>query len=255
MKKCLLLQELHSQSFPEEDEFCNNIIERSHTASGGLLLTMSGENVLEILKLSAPVLQAGIDYKVTSYEKCLPPIKHIVLDSRMTIMLQNLYVQLYPNMQFNCPINQFAKKALRASVGEVLFGSLATSRENNIVISAYWPTSGTNLQAGQTTRALPQAIGQIQYYIKHELISVSDGNKLVHIFAYVNWYKKHQYSDWFGSTAIVCVPEFEFESIFSFIPIQRISSVCVHGNLKMCFTNNVPETVHIVCPVHCNHCY
>lgn len=181
MKKCLLLQELHSQSFPEEDEFCNNIIERSHTASGGLLLTMSGENVLEILKLSAPVLQAGIDYKVTSYEKCLPPIKHIVLDSRMTIMLQNLYVQLYPNMQFNCPINQFAKKALRASVGEVLFGSLATSRENNIVISAYWPTSGTNLQAGQTTRALPQAIGQIQYYIKHELISVSDGNKLVHI--------------------------------------------------------------------------
>ena len=55
MKKCLLLQELHSQSFPVNDEFFGNILEQSHSVSGGLLLT--GEDMLSQLKLSAPILK------------------------------------------------------------------------------------------------------------------------------------------------------------------------------------------------------
>lgn len=61
--------------------------------------------------------------------------------------------------------------------------------------------------------------------------------------------------DWFGSSVIACVPEYEYDSPYSFIPIQRISSACLYGKMKVTFANNVTETVLVATPTHNKHCY
>ena len=58
-----------------------------------------------------------------------------------------------------------------------------------------------------------------------------DHDKSPHIFGFIKWFRKHQKSNWFGSSAIACHEEFEFDSIYSFIPIQQILSVCIYGSL------------------------
>ena len=91
---------------------------------------LTGEDMLSQLKLSAPIFEAGLYFNAGSYEKCLPPIKQIVLDACMTAMLQQLYAQLYPNMQFNPLTNNDAKRRTRLQliIGQT---ALATSSKSN----------------------------------------------------------------------------------------------------------------------------
>ena len=194
-------------------------------------------------------MEKGIDFTINSHKRCLPPIRQIVLDGRITKQLLQTYKILYPDIQINS-ISQFARQSSRATVVEELFGSVLTSRDNCTVISAYWSIGIES--ASFPGLAMPFSIGQIQYFIKHDLISTQNSEKKEHIFAYVNWYKQHQNFDSFGSSAVVCLPEFVCKS---FIPIQRISSVCIFGQLKLSFSSNMQETVLLVSPTHSNHCY
>ena len=76
MRKCLVLQELHSQVFPAEGEcFESLLVKYSPSFSCGLTMSMTGENILEIIKLLTPALDEGLDYSATGYEKCLPAVK------------------------------------------------------------------------------------------------------------------------------------------------------------------------------------
>ena len=72
------------------------------------------------------------------------------------------------------------------------------------------------------------SVGQIQFFIKH-----NSGVRGDHIFACIHWYKKHSNYDYYGSSCIVCKTEFETDLSYCFIPIQRISSLCVHGNIEL----------------------
>ena len=51
MKKCLMLQELHTKSFPSEGNIFKNILQQHFpSVSGGLMLSMTGEDVLKFAK-------------------------------------------------------------------------------------------------------------------------------------------------------------------------------------------------------------
>lgn len=63
----------------------------------------------------------------------------------------------------------------------------------------------------------------------------------------MKWYRQHKHFDWFGSSAIVCLPEFMTES---FIPVQRILSVCIYGKLTIAFQSNQSEKVIVASPTH-----
>ena len=250
MKKCLLLQELHSKSFPVEGNCFKDILS-THLPmlSGGVLISMSGDDVVEAMKLSAPYLNESLDFSVSGLEKCLPPIKLIVLDSSKVNYLECSYQLLYPGRVFTS-FSRFAKQSSRVSFGSEVFGSKSTSRENNCIISAYWPTSKDKVDI--QSRRFQLSIGQIQYFVKHTLTFTDNTSvKIEHIFACVHWYRLHESFDFFGSSAIVCYPQFESDLTY---PVQRISSVCVFGNCNVTFSN-VSETVFVAIPVHAKHLF
>ena len=55
------------------------------------MMSIKRENILEITKLSTPALDEGLDYSVTGYEKCLPPVKKLTLNTDMITSLQLTY--------------------------------------------------------------------------------------------------------------------------------------------------------------------
>ena len=112
---------------------------------------------------------------------------------------------------------------------------------------AYWPTSSVMMP--NETRTLPQSVGEIQYFLKHNLALKGE-----HLFACVHWYKKHAHFNWFGSSAIVCYPELQTDHSYCFIPIQRISSLCIHEKINVSFNNQqTTETVFVSTPIHTKH--
>ena len=249
MKKCLTLQELQSETFPEEGEpFRDILIQHTSSASGSVLMSMSTD-LLNFIALSAPIFEKGLNFTTSIHEKCLPPLKDIILSSDQASMLECLYKFLYPDIQLSS-LSRFAKMSYRASVYDEVFGSKAMSRDNNIVISAFWPSSDNFLVSPGVS--LPHSIGQIQYFVQHKMISQADG-EMEHIFGYVKWYKKHEQFNWFGYSATVLIQEFEPYTKFSFIPVQRISSVCLYGRLKVSFVDGMEETVIVASPVNSKH--
>ena len=230
MKKCLILQELHSKGFPSEGKCF---------LTGGLMMSMK-ENVIGIMNLATASMDEGLNFSMTGYEKVLPPFKNIVLTSDMVASLQLMYKLIYPGIEIQ-QLQRFAKQLSRvAFVGEV-FGSMAASRDNNTVISARWPTTSQELQGNFAV-----AIGRIQFFIQHKLLN-SGGNNKEHLFAYVHWQKKHPQYDWFGSSAIVCSLHKEDHS-YAFIPVQRISSLCIHGRINVSFSSTTSETIFVAVP-------
>ena len=248
MRKCLLMQELHSQSFPCEGDFLENLISKhSPIVSGGLLSATTGDEMLQFVHFSAPVLSDGTDFRITGHEKMIPPVKQMVLDEALISYLKCTYELLYPGITFDGVFRHFAKQSSRASFLDEIFGSRLMSRENNIVIMAYWPTSSVMMP--NETRTLPQSVGEIQYFLKHNLALKGE-----HLFACVHWYKKHAHFNWFGSSAIVCYPEFQTDHSYCFIPIQKISSLCIHGKINVSFNNQqTTETVFVSTPIHTKH--
>ena len=79
----------------------------------------------------------------------------------------------------------------RASVGDEVFGSKAVSRDNNVVISAFWPSNDDSLVSPGAS--LPLSIGQMQYFVQHKIVCQAND-----VFGYVRWYKKHEKFNWFG---------------------------------------------------------
>ena len=117
------------------------------------------------------------------------------------------------------------------------------ARESNTVVTAYWP-SCSHMQHAEG-RNFSLSVGQIQFFIKH-----NSGVRGDHIFACIHWYKKHSNYDYYGSSCIVCKTEFAADLSYCFIPIQRISSLCVHGNIELKLTDAVTEHVLVASPIH-----
>ena len=248
MKKCLTLQKPQCETFPTEGEAFRDILSiKASSISGSLLFSMTAvpTNLLHYSTLSAPILEEGLDFIISAQDKFLPPCKNIVLDTDQAKMLEQLYRFLYPEAQF-LSLSRFVKMSCRALVGNEVFGSKAMARDNNIVISAYWPSNNSSdlLQ----NSPLPRSIGQVQYYIKHK-ICIGDHEK-EHLFGYVRWYKQHERCDWFGYSATVLIQEFEPYSQFSFIPVQRISSLCIYGAIKESFLAGLEGSVIIATAVN-----
>lgn len=163
LKKCHMLQELHGQDFPTEGTvFKNLLMENTHTFSGGPMMTKWWNGrPNQIIWCSDGY---GMDFQVKNYVKCLPPFTMVALDSQMADSFQKSYLYLYPSL--NCiGLNWFARIAFRTSIGQDVLNSVSTSRENSTIVSAYWPVS--DFPQGE----VKQSIGQIQYFIKHELIT------------------------------------------------------------------------------------
>ena len=163
MKKCLLLQELHSKSFPTEGKaFQNILLQNSHCLTGGMMMSMH-QDALDAMRLSMPTLQKGSDFTLSANEKCLPPLKSLILTTEMVDSLKLTYKLLYPDFE-TTNLQRFAKKVSRVLCAGEILGSAAASRDNNTIICAYWPSSSLNLE-NHLGHNFPLSIGQIQFFL------------------------------------------------------------------------------------------
>ena len=93
-------------------------------------------------------------------------------------------------------------------------------------------------------------VGSVQYFCKHQItISTDHGpEQLQHTLAYVWWKSRHSHSDSYGSSATVCMNSDEGPSMFSFIPVQRISAIGAHCLLQVNLSG-FQDTAFISAPV------
>ena len=117
-----------------------------------------------------------------------------------------------------------------------MFGSRVASRDGNIVVNAYWPSNSTVIN---TDRCFTLCIGEIQYFVKYFVSFLDEQGTKKHLFAYVHRFKRHENFDWFGSSAVVCSPFKEEDESYSFIPVQRIISLCIHGTIHILINTKV----------------
>ena len=90
----------------------------------------------------------------------------------------------------------------------------------------------------------------MQYFCKHR-VAFSDESVMKHcehIFANVRWMQKHPHEGWYGISATVCFNMHEPTSMCSFIPVQRIHSVCAHGVLDVAI-GGLNEKVFVAVPI------
>ena len=223
MRKCLLMQELHSLQFPHEGELLQSLISDHLPKLSGGLLSATTDEMLHFAQLSAPMLSTSADFKITGNEKMLLKVKQIVLNEDMITCLKCSYSLLYPGIIFDGVFQRFAKESRRASFLNEVYGSKLMSRENKPSSSAILPTVNSNL---------PQSVGEIQFFLQHHL-----GVKGDHLFACVYWYQKHTNYNWYGSSATVCRPVFESDQSYCLIPIQRITSLCIYGKISLIYSS------------------
>ena len=101
-------------------------------------------------------------------------------------------------------------------------------------------------------------ICRIDYFLKHTIIlSHIETSTLVtstHLLCHVSWFKVHTKEDWFGNSAIVCKNKIEEESLFSFIPLQRLIAPCTFGYFTLKFDLDTSETVLVAIPLPFHRC-
>ena len=131
--------------------------------------------------------------------------------------------------------------------GDILGSVLnATSCQASSTVMAYWPFRHGNISNIDYCRL---HVGCIQYYCKHHLTisdAAGESTSLLHYFAYVRWYERHDHDSW--SFATVCTNTFETASIFYFIFIQQIFAVGAYCQTEVSFSG-IDEIVFVSAPV------
>ena len=184
--------------------------------------------------------------------KALPPFKNRVLTSCLSGQLQSIYKQLYPTRQI-AHMSHFYRQYGRVMLsGDVLGCTMPGANDHSSsVIAAYWPGSGSSLNAIDYTS---KRIGVVQHFILHSIEFVSEDNnnleneKLQHLFCFVYWKKNHPESNWFGVSTIICDDCFEIPDACCFLPIQRVLNKCAYAKIDVHF-GSYEDNVLVVCPL------
>ena len=214
----------------------------------------SSEQILHTYKLGTEALDNLLNLSFHNEGLVVPfaPFKERVLDSDLLLQLITVYRFLYPQQDLNdCSVLPFYNEYGHVTLAGDLIGSTLPGPHNSTsaIIMSDWPGADTgHLDTCSTSQ---MRVGCIKYFIKHEISFVKD-SKMVHIFAYVGWKKRHQYYDYFGKSAMVCENVEDINGPSDFIPVQRIAYRCAHSVTKMTL-EGYDETVFIACPVPIKH--
>ena len=251
MRKFINSQILLSTKTFFKPEFLNTL----QPAAGRISSTMSSQSYTDIdcvklLNKSTSYLP-GISFKADHTSLLLPPYRHRVFSADFVNLLEQLYQQLYPEYVIMC-ISPFYTLSGRALLCGEQIGSVmnATSNRSASIIMAFWPDRYGVIR--NINYSSPH-VGSVQYFCKHQItISTDHGpEQLQNTLAYVWWKSRHSHSDFYGSSATVCMNSDEGPSMFSFIPVQRISAIGAHCLLQV-YLSGFQDTAFISAPVYTN---
>ena len=68
----------------------------------------------------------------------------------------------------------------------------------------------------------------------------------------MKWYEPHPNEKWFGSCVVVTRNSNSPPSPCSFLPLERIHSLCAYGEISLLFNDLFSESVIVAIPIH-NH--
>ena len=202
-----------------------------------------------LLQYSSSSLATIASFENSGMVSLLSPMHEDVFEGDEVRCLEALYKQLYPQKVLGT-ISPFYIRSGRATLCNQVIGSLmnSTSARSSSVVMAFWPSRESELSNINYSR---MKVGVVQYFFKHEVklcVSDSQVRESEHIFAYVKWKQSHPNQDWFGISATVCVNMDEAFSMCSFLPVQRISSVCASSIIEVNI-NSFEESVFVAVPV------
>ena len=253
MRKFIYSQLLHGTKHRAQLDFISLLPGGDFDSSGPSILTepiIDDLDCLSLLNTSISSLpNSALSFETNHNISLLSPSRRCVFLSSTIKQLEQLYKQLYPSRASVC-VSPFHVRAGRAMVyGEVLGSMLnATSYNSGSVILAYWPAQDGPITNVDTTRL---RVGSVQYYIKLCVSYSTDDSsqcfKCEYIFAFVQWRRQHPHESWFGVSAVICSVEFENLSMYSYIPVQRIHSIGVHGIIQLNISG-LEETVFVAIP-------
>ena len=166
----------------------------------------------------------------------LPPFHTKFMSSEMIEQLSRVYWHLYSNFD---PLAVEYTSSSRASIAGHVIHSVLARTDKGSVISANWPIMHIENQEMEDSC---MQFGVVQCFLEHT-ITIHQKDSRKHIFALVKWAKPHPQQYWFGQSATVC----EQPSIYSYIPLQRIASICAHANLELNL-DGMLEKVFVVIP-------
>ena len=238
MKKFLMHQQALTLELPTEYDYLLKLCREKHT-SGSLHVGSSNydDSITLRRKLALPPvpLLKELDFSVqaSSMGTLLPPIQTKFMLPEMIQQLSQVYTYLYREFDPLAVVYTFSS---RASIAGQVVHSILARTDKGSVISANWPTSHVESQD------LCMQFGVVQCFIEHT-VTIHQNDSRRHIFALVKWAKLHPQQHWFGISATVC----EQPSIYSYIPLQRIVSVCAHANIELNLDGKL-EKVFVVVP-------
>lgn len=96
-------------------------------------------------------------------------------------------------------------------------------------------------------------VGMIKHFMKHilKVIENSCTQEKVHVFAYIQWYVKHNQADWYGTSVKLCTNITYAISACSLMPIQRIVHRRAYGKLDVVIPpNTMSKKVLVAIPIH-----
>ena len=175
----------------------------------------------------------------------LPKIYERVLNATEANYIKMIYSILYPSYEvthFPLVIQQSNSAALCGQ----LFHSKKCKGTKSSVFTANWSVSSS-------TDFLDQRIGQINYFLKHDIslkcVHTQKTTKTTHVFAHNSWFKKHVHHDWYGCSAIICETDTEDECCLNYIPLQRLEAPYAFGELEIDFDLDNLQTVFVAIPL------
>ena len=250
MRKFVRKQRITSTKFPDEVKELFDHVLPNVSESGSLSQSIVSPEILNELKLKATCniqTTAGIKFTTSvSFEQILPPVYQKFFHQDFADMLDLTYREMYPTVSFKSILLPYMQSA-RATIASQVLSSKKSRSMSGAVVVAYWP-----MKIVREKFVWPDppilAAGVIEYFVKHKVVT-QEGETLEHILAYVKWAKDHSHRYWFGQSALVFSNDFYPDSACSFIPIQRIYSICAYSYMTVNF-GSCDEPVFVVVPIH-----
>ena len=255
MKKFIFQQQIFKLQFPTEFQDISDLLSLNSQGKGSLKVEEVDPAItIKLNALSHFTLEElhsayndSLFFSTETAINLLPKVHERVLSLEQVGHMKQLYSLLYPKHN----ISHFSHFYEHSTSASLLGETYNSGNSRNSVYISLWPiTSHIN--------NMVKRICRIDYFLKHTItLSHIETSTLVtstHLLCHVSWFKVHTKQDWFGNSAIVCKNEIEEESLFSFIPLQRLMAPCTFGYFTLKFDLDTSETVLVAIPLPFHRC-
>ena len=241
MRRFIKGQHIHSLLIKFNDKELIDLLPKSNISNASSI--KSDYDLLHLLELSHGSLDQALSYKDNGYTEFIGSGAECVFNAVEMEDLKHLYEQLnHSTVEYMSPFYKYYGSV--SYCGDTLESTLnSKSSKSSLVIAAYWPTFGSNVNHNLSERS----IGQVKYYIHHSVTlknQSSISESVTFTLAYVQWMEYHHQNSLYGISATVCGDSTKEPSMCSFLPVLRILAKCA-----VCHTKINDENFFLACPI------